>query len=247
MANTERDEYSRHDYSDMVPLKSLPNWHVAEGDPDIRGWDATDNEGNKIGQINDLIISRRTGEAAYAVLTYGGSLGMGVKHTIMPIDELRLDPSRKLVMSNYPMNALQSAPEYHDDTRDYGSFSGFWAGLAAAGAAQRQPAEHEEQPKGVVQRFVQRMEGRETEPQGEATVPIEETGQYKRRVRIHMAHRTKSGDETTLNEGDVLEIPVTGEQRVAGREPSMVDEIIIRLEAIEDEEEEREEVHHYSR
>ncbi len=229
-------QHHGQEHSDMAPLRELRDWQVAEGDPDIRGWEVVDTEEHKVGQIEDLIIDRRTGEASFAQIGYGGNLGIGEKHTLIPIDELRLDPGAKRVISRYPLDSMRSAPEFREDTRDFGSFSGFWAGLAAAGVGRpREPVEREEQRGGFVQRFVQRMEGgREPEHPVEATAPVEREGEFVKRVRVHLAHRLRGGDETPLSEGDVIEIPVT--QRGESRR-SVIDEIVIRLEALEEDEE----------
>lgn len=66
------------------------------------------------------------------------------------------------------------------------------------------------------------MEG-QPEQKGEPEIQAEE----RRRVRVHLAHRTLSDDEIPLNEGDLLEIPVLAGRRGGAR----TEEIVIRLES----------------
>lgn len=214
----------REGQSELSPLKRLQDWQVAQGDPDIRGWDILDQNNERIGQVDDLIINKRTSEAEYIVARYGGGLGMGAKDTLMPIDNINVDRNRKVVVSDFPADSLRSAPEYNENTRDYGAFGSFWAGVIAAAAARGREAR--EQPReGVFQKFVHRMEG-QPEQRGEPEVQAEQ----RRRVRVHLAHRTLSGDEVPLNEGDVIEIPVLAGRRGGAR----TEEIVIRLESVEE-------------
>lgn len=232
MSTRVREDYPGAGSVQMVALRNLPDWRVAEGDPDIRGWDTVDQSETKVGQIDDLIIDTRSGEAAFALVSYGGSLGIGTKHTLIPIDDLQIDRDQSRVLVDYPAESLKSAPEYEEGKADYGSFRGFWSGMAAGHVRgeQRQPQERQT----ILQRLVN--------PQGQAqaehgTGQTTGTGvgrqvpqQAMRRVRLHIGRRSSSGEESTVKDGDVLTIPVAGQADV-------LDEIFIRLEAVEEEEE----------
>lgn len=45
----------------------------------------------KIGTIEDIAIDKRTGKVAYAILSFGGFLGMGDKHQPLPWSVLAYD------------------------------------------------------------------------------------------------------------------------------------------------------------
>ena len=45
----------------------------------------------KIGQIEDIAIDKGTGKVAYAILSFGGFLGLGGKHQPMPWSVLKYD------------------------------------------------------------------------------------------------------------------------------------------------------------
>jgi len=48
--------------------------------------------GEKIGTIQRLMIDKFSGNVAYAVLSFGGFLGMGQKHAPIPWARLKYDP-----------------------------------------------------------------------------------------------------------------------------------------------------------
>ena len=45
----------------------------------------------KIGQIEDVAIDKKTGRVAYAILSFGGFLGLGGKHQPLPWSVLKYD------------------------------------------------------------------------------------------------------------------------------------------------------------
>lgn len=50
------------------------------------------NQANeKIGQIEDIAIDKKTGKVAYAILSFGGFLGLGGKHQPLPWSVLTYD------------------------------------------------------------------------------------------------------------------------------------------------------------
>lgn len=57
----------------------------------VRGSDVFNQAGEKIGKIEDLAIDKRTGKVAYAILSFGGVLGVGEKHQPLPWSILRYD------------------------------------------------------------------------------------------------------------------------------------------------------------
>ena len=45
------------------------------------------------------MIDKLTGNVAYAVLSFGGFLGMGPKHLPISVTRLKYDPTRRLISS----------------------------------------------------------------------------------------------------------------------------------------------------
>jgi PRC-barrel domain protein len=55
--------------SPVIPLRTLHNYRIAEGDPDVRGWDVLAADGRKIGEVDDLLVDTRALKARYLEVT----------------------------------------------------------------------------------------------------------------------------------------------------------------------------------
>lgn len=53
----------------LAPLRSLHNHRVAEGDPDVRGWDVYGADGRRIGRVDDLLVDTETMKTRYLSVT----------------------------------------------------------------------------------------------------------------------------------------------------------------------------------
>jgi sporulation protein YlmC with PRC-barrel domain len=53
-------------------------------------------ENRKVGTIRDLVVSTDTGEAAYAIVSTGGFLGLGRQFAAIPMDAVSLDAQRQV-------------------------------------------------------------------------------------------------------------------------------------------------------
>ena len=71
--------------TDRVTHKLIPSDRV-EGTPVRR------QNGERIGTIKRLMIDKTTGQVAYAVLNFGGFLGLGQKHYPIAWSRLKYDP-----------------------------------------------------------------------------------------------------------------------------------------------------------
>lgn len=80
-----------------------------EGDP-VRN--AADEE---LGRIEHIMIDVPTGRVAYAVLSYGGFLGMGDKLFAVPWKALTLDTGRKCFVLDASKERLRDAPGFDKD------------------------------------------------------------------------------------------------------------------------------------
>jgi len=80
--------------SSVTPLRSLHNYRIAEGYPDVRGWEVLGADGRKIGEVDDLLVDTKALKARYLEVTLdpegigpettGGAPSAGVESTPIP-------------------------------------------------------------------------------------------------------------------------------------------------------------------
>ncbi len=73
-------------------------------------------EGEHVGEIRDVMIDKASGKVAYAILSFGGFLGMGQKHHPIPWSLLKYDPAQGGYVVNLSKAKLQSAPAFDDQS-----------------------------------------------------------------------------------------------------------------------------------
>lgn len=88
----------------------------------IMGDDVVNAEGENLGEVKELMVDLDAGQIAYAVLSFGGFLGLGEKLFAIPWGALSLDPERKVFVLNLDREVLEEAPGFDKDdwpqTRD---------------------------------------------------------------------------------------------------------------------------------
>lgn len=72
--------------------------------------------GDKLGTVGDIMIDKISGRAIYAVMSFGGFLGMGEKHHPLPWATLKYDTQKGGYMINMDKKLLQDAPNYDMNT-----------------------------------------------------------------------------------------------------------------------------------
>ena len=78
----------------------------------LQGDDVINHQGEKLGSIEDIMLDVSSGKVAYAVLSFGGILGMGDKLFAIPWGALTLDADRKCFVLDVPKDRLQQAPGF---------------------------------------------------------------------------------------------------------------------------------------
>lgn len=81
----------------------------------LQGDDVINLQGEKLGSIEDIMLDVQGGRIAYAVLSFGGILGMGDKLFAIPWSALTLDTDRKCFVLDLPKDRLQNAPGFDKD------------------------------------------------------------------------------------------------------------------------------------
>lgn len=91
----------------------------------VEGTKVYNRAGDKLGSIDHLVIDKRSGRVRYAVLEFGGFLGMGTDRYPLPWSVLKYDTGRDGYVVPLDKATLEGAPRYAADTRpeydeDYG-------------------------------------------------------------------------------------------------------------------------------
>jgi len=81
----------------------------------LMGNDVYNREGDDLGDIKEIMLDMATGKISYAVLSYGGVLGMGDKLFAVPWSALVLDTENKRFTLNVQQDALKEAPGFDKD------------------------------------------------------------------------------------------------------------------------------------
>ena len=123
----------------VVPLGQLDDFKVAEGDPDVRGWQVVASDGRTIGEVDELLIDTNAMKVRYLdVEVENGLMAEPDRHVLVPIGYARLDRGADRVMvDNIASTDLRTMPAYDQSpvTRDYETSvrNSFPGGTAATG------------------------------------------------------------------------------------------------------------------
>lgn len=79
------------------------------------GDDVRNASGEDLGKIEDLMIDVSDGSVEYAVLTFGGVLGMGNKLFAVPMKAMSLDINDKCFVLNVEQGRLENSPGFDKD------------------------------------------------------------------------------------------------------------------------------------
>jgi sporulation protein YlmC with PRC-barrel domain len=86
----------------------------------VEGTNVYNLAGDKLGSVDDLVINKRSGQVLYAVLEFGGFLGMGTDRYPLPWNMLKYDTTKDGYVVPLDKAKLKEAPRYpQDDMPDY--------------------------------------------------------------------------------------------------------------------------------
>lgn len=88
----------------------------------VIGTKVTDPAGKKIGEVEDLVLDKQSNSILFAVVGFGGLLGMAEKYHPLPWSALDYDPESGSYVVDYTKEQLKAAPAGSIDelTRDDG-------------------------------------------------------------------------------------------------------------------------------
>jgi hypothetical protein len=81
----------------------------------VTGTPVVNQDGQRIGHVDDLSINKVSGQVLYAIMSFGGFLGIGEKFHPLPWPMLDYDPVRGGYVVALDRAALEGAPHYDRD------------------------------------------------------------------------------------------------------------------------------------
>jgi sporulation protein YlmC with PRC-barrel domain len=79
---------------------------------DVQGTDVYDRVGERLGTLLTVMLDKQSGRIAYAILRFGGFLGVGDKHHPLPWQALTYDPALGGYVVDLDADRLEGAPVY---------------------------------------------------------------------------------------------------------------------------------------
>lgn len=117
-SKAEERRASSHDKAVMerkVTVAATKEWEQQHRASKIIGTDVHDMKGEKIGSVRDIVIDPRTGNINYAVVSFGGMMGVGGKYFAVPWKSMHPTEDAKNYALNVDREALKIAPGFDKD------------------------------------------------------------------------------------------------------------------------------------
>src|SRR5262245_42969382 len=89
------------------------------GSDKVEGTPVYDAKGEKIGSIESVMINKRSGQVAYAVLRFGGFLRLGSDYFPIPWPSLKYDTNLGGYRLDMTEEQLKGAPKYAGNNWDW--------------------------------------------------------------------------------------------------------------------------------
>jgi sporulation protein YlmC with PRC-barrel domain len=80
----------------------------------VQGTEVRNTDGETLGTIENIMIDKPTGRVAYAVMSFGGFLGLGKGRHALPWAMLRYDTDLGGYVVNLDKHQLEGAPAYNE-------------------------------------------------------------------------------------------------------------------------------------
>lgn len=109
----------------------------------VEGTAVYNRNGDRLGSVYNFMVNKRSGQVSYAVLSFGGFLGIGSSYHPLPWHELTYDTSLGGYVVNRSKEQLEGAPSYSaselqswDDATYRGRVDDYYNRLGGAGFSQ---------------------------------------------------------------------------------------------------------------
>lgn len=112
-----------HTRDRIAALDDLPDFKVADDDPDVRGWDVLASDGQKVGEVHELLVDTSAMRVKYLDVAVDDGLSTGKDaHVLVPIGTARLDDDEdRVLMPTLASSRITALPAYRrgELSRDY--------------------------------------------------------------------------------------------------------------------------------
>jgi PRC-barrel domain len=78
----------------------------------VEGTAVYNRQGEKLGRIESFMVDKHSGQAEYAVMSFGGLFGFGDEHHPLPWNALDYDPEQGGYVVDLTKEKLQAGPKY---------------------------------------------------------------------------------------------------------------------------------------
>ncbi len=99
--------------ADTLPLEETDRLIASDK---VEGTRVYDRNGNKLGSIMNFMVDKRSGRAEYAVMEFGGILGIGNEYYPIPWQMLDYDPQQEGYVVDITKEKLEKAPHYREQS-----------------------------------------------------------------------------------------------------------------------------------
>lgn len=89
--------------------------HELIGSDRVQGTSVYRSNGDRIGHIERIMIDKRTGQTAYAVMNFGGFIGLGEESYPLPWSLLKYSPTLGGYEVDLTDAQLKDAPKFRED------------------------------------------------------------------------------------------------------------------------------------
>lgn len=81
----------------------------------VEGTAVRNRQGEKLGTIERVMIDKQSGQVAFAIMSFGGFLGIGEKYHPLPWEILTYDTDEDAYVVNLDRSTLENAPTISDE------------------------------------------------------------------------------------------------------------------------------------
>jgi uncharacterized protein (TIGR02271 family) len=242
--NTPRDSASTGAMAHLCRLDDLDDFTVADGDPDVRGWDVRTADGRKAGKVDDLVVDTNAMQVRYLDVELDrDELSLdNDRHVLVPIANARLDDDNDDVLLGSMTAAQVMALQPFEHGQPIGTNAApavpatdpgqFYGKRGGTGAVQRMTLSEEQL----------RVGKRTTEAGGVDVRKTVDTEHVSRQVpvmheevSIERRALAPDADTTARIAEDEVHIPLTAEEAVVEKRAVAREEVVITKKMVEGE------------